>query len=284
MPRCYALLLTLGVACAAAPPAPHVPAAVPHPAAGSDPVNTAHLPTLRAIAQRTFDELLTLHPRRRRVRLVIENMHDDVNAYATCTANGEPMVAVTETLLVVGAHVAMSRATDERFETDRLRALARHLATHRGMPGPAFYDAAMHADGRKLARQRQLYEEMLAYVLGHELAHHRLGQLRCENGGVVIGVGHIAARAIPLFSQAAETAADVAAIKYVLEAGRRRAGYGWGEEGALALLEFVGRRDATSVGDALASFLHSHPLPAVRIGLVTFTAELWRSSGGFLPP
>ena len=152
-------------------------------------------------------------------------------------------------------------------------------------PPPGFYVPAYHVDRAKLVRQHEVLEEQLAFVLGHELAHHYLGHLACNtDGGIVETVGRIAAAEVPLFNQTSEHAADVAAIDNVLTAGERRAGATWTEDGALLVIRVFYRRRGLTAQDVVFALARSHPLPLVRIPVITRAAELWHIRRGLLGP
>jgi hypothetical protein len=275
-----------------------VPSIEPH--AVNDPINTRDITAMRAIAQQVLDRLIAALPDEERravagVTLATDSMDGTINAYATC--GGGPIVAISDRLLEIEAQLAATRAADELFETTKMHEYIRWMGKQAAakksdeerasdpLPTPdlAWYGDA-HTDLRKISIQRVLFEEGVAYVLGHELAHHYLGHLACAgDGGTVDGVV-ILARAIPLFSQAAEVAADVAAIENVLAVGNvaRAAGRrAWTEEGALVLLEFIHYWDKLDPGDILLAFLASHPLPAARIPIVMHVADRWRLANAF---
>ena len=81
-----------------------IPAPVADPGAERDPINRLDPPRLRRIAERVLAELITALPDRPRARvgtvaLVSDDALGDVNAYATCDADGRPIVAISDGLL-----------------------------------------------------------------------------------------------------------------------------------------------------------------------------------------
>ena len=278
------------VAAACTPPAqPTTPIPVRDPALASDPINQVHLPALRSQAERVLVELVAALPPEQRARvahiaLVSDNALGDVNAYATCDEGG-PFIAISDGMLMVNAHLAMTTATDEFFETRLEPSYLEWLEGHSIAPPPvAFYAAAYQTDRRKVQRQHEIFDEQVAFVLAHELAHHYLGHLACNtDGGMVEEIGQIASDVVPLFNQTTELAADIAGVKNVLATGHSRRGYVWTEDGALLVMAAFSHRRPTSATDVLFGFERSHPMPIIRVPIITSTAELWHTSGGRLP-
>src|SRR4029453_11284366 len=100
--------------------------------------------------------------------------------------------------------------------------------------------------GRKVERQHILFEEELAFVLGHELAHHHLGHLPCTGKPGPLGSADLArvlSSQVPIFNQPNEAAADLAGTTNLLDAGSRRSGARWNEEGALLTMRFFSGLD-----------------------------------------
>ena len=247
------------VAAACTPSAqPTTPIPVRDPGLASDPINQIHLPALRSQAERVLVELVTALPpdqraRVARIALVSDNALGDVNAYATCD-DGGPFIAISDGMLMVNAHLAMTTATDEFFETKLERSYLDWLEGHSIAPPPAaFYAGAYQTDRRKVLRQHEIFDEQVAFVLAHELAHHYLGHLACNSdGGMVEEVGQIASDAVPLFNQTAELAADMAGVKNVLATGHTRRGYVWTEDGALLVMSAFSRRHPMTPADVLS--------------------------------
>ena len=263
--RCLALVVLVGCAPAAAPP-PLTP--ILDARAARDPVYTGDRAQLHVATQHTLTALVSALAPAKRARLAGLTLAfdgGDVNAYATCSEAGIPLVIVTDSLLEIARQLAVARAADETYGTERVRAYTHWVVQHPNTPA-----AAGDGDRRTLDLARVLFVEELAYVLGHELGHHTLGHLGCLDGGTVVEqLGREAANAVPLFSQAAELAADAAGIQNTLAVG------GWSEAGALLVLQFF--RNEQSWDDVALAFDRSHPLAEVRLPTVTATADLWRA-------
>ena len=145
-----------------------------------------------------------------------------------------------------------------------------------------FVDARLDLDPRKLARQYQLLDEEIAFVLGHELGHHYLGHLPCTAAGslTLSEVGALLSSVVPGFNQPSELAADVVGINNTLTMGTRRSDYRLTEGGALLTLQFFAGLDQLTPADILFGFERSHPPPQVRTPIVQQTAAAWRATGG----
>lgn len=282
-------LVLLGVGCGPRDPGLTTPDPIRDPAAATDPINMTDGRLLFRHSQRVLGELIAALPDDQRARvanltLTSDNRLGDVNAFATCDEDGAPMIGISDGMITIAAHLAMGTATDELFETDKAREYLVWLGAHGLAPPPvAFYEAAYHTDPRKVARQREVFEEQIAFVLGHELAHHYLGHLACNSAGGVEELGQVAADNVPAFNQIAELAADTSATKNLLAAGVARTGYTWTEHGALLVIAAFNRHHATTATDVLLAFERTHPLPIVRVPVITLAAEMWHSSGGILP-
>jgi len=276
-----------GVGCGAGPVRATPPPADPDPAAARDPVQSADRVLLRREAGRVMQWLIEALPPDKQARVAGITLDPDplpgeINAYASCDG-AAPYIAVSDDLLLVEAQLAMARATDERFATDTTHELIRWFAERPEqtgqLPPVAFWDPAQHVDREKVSRQRVMFDEQLAYVLGHELAHHTLGHLACTSTGFSDDAMRDVVDAAPIFSQAGEIAADIEGIHDVLAAGRR---FGWTEEGALVLFEFFTKWHAYTATDVVLAFERSHPFPILRLPIVMTTADVWRASGGLL--
>jgi hypothetical protein len=271
-------------------PPPNLPQAVP--SVTNDPINTLNVAWLRQSAQSILIELTRALPDVSRARvdgipLVVDDTPGDVNAFAACS-NGRSLMAVTDGLLEIMAWLSMAAAHDEVFGTAKadeyIRFIAQNLATGRAIPRPAgFIATAAQEDGRKVQRQHVIFEEELAFVLGHELAHHHLGHLPCTGKAGPLGSGDLArvlASQVPLFNQPNEAAADLAGTTNVLDAGARRNGAHWSELGGLLTMRFFVGLDGSLGARLLLAFQHSHPPPQLRIPLIQQSANFWRSNGG----
>jgi hypothetical protein len=218
----------------------------------------------------------------------------EVNAFAGCDDQGQPFMAITDGLLEVSAYIAQFKATDEVFGTRKVDAYVAHLAKNQrpnqpiARPPVSMIDPFQHIDGRKVARQRQVFDEMIAFVLGHELGHHHLGHTGCANGGGSRGVspadlGRILSRTMPVFNQLNESGADIAGTNNLLSAGARRQGYRWTEGGAIVTLNFFAQLEQVTAATIVFVFQRTHPHPLLRIPVVQQTASTWRLTGGNPP-
>jgi hypothetical protein len=273
---------------APAPGVPGFPAAV-----GADPINNVDLAFLRAEATGILAELVAALPPLQQSRvaaipMVVDSTPGEVNAFATCSKSGRAAMAITDGLLEIQAFLARARAHDEMGGTRKvdeyIALIARNQRPKQPVVRPAagFFDPALDANPQKLARQRQVLDEELAFVLGHELAHHYLGHLPCTAAGAlpVAEIARVLTDAVPGFNQPNELAADVAGLNDALTAGARRNGYHFTETGALLTMQFFSGLDQLTPTDILFSFERSHPSPALRVPIIQQTANAWRTTGG----
>jgi hypothetical protein len=258
-----------------------------------DPINDVNIPFLRGRAQLVIRDLTASlagnHQQRvQTVPLVVDDEVGEVNAFAACTRDGKALMAISDGLLEIQAHLAQSRANDEVFGTRKVDEYVDFIARHQrpGQPivkPPAnFYNPAQRADGRKVQRQHQLLDEQIAFVLGHELAHHYLGHLPCTGSGAVAGaeIGRVLSSAIPVFNQPNELAADVAGTNNLLAAGAKRQDYRWNEGGALLTMQFFSGVDRLTPADIVFGFERTHPPPVIRTPVIQQSAATWRATGG----
>jgi hypothetical protein len=222
----------------------------------------------------------------------------EVNAFAGCDKTGKAFMGITAPLLTLQAASAEARAYDELFGARKYEAYVDSVAgmVRSGKPvrglAPGQLPLPQAIDPRKLARQRQIYDEQVAFVLGHELAHHYRGHTGCANGAASAGVtaedvGRLLSNAVPIFNQPMEVDADVFGVRNMLNAGARRQGGAWNEEGAMMTLDFFNRLSGLGPEVLLLGFLQTHPHPAVRVPIVQGTARQWqreRGSGSTTPP
>jgi hypothetical protein len=283
-------------------PLPGTAAPVPGPAPGipgfpappvADPINNVDLPFLRAEATGILAELVAAlpplqHSRVAAIPIVVDSTPGEVNAFATCSKSGRSAMAITDGLLEIQAFLARARAHDEMAGTRKvdeyIALIARNQRPKQPVvrPAPGFFDPALDVNPQKLARQRQVLDEELAFVLGHELAHHYLGHLPCTASGAlpVAEIARVLSDAVPGFNQPNELAADVAGLNDALTAGARRNGYHFTETGALLTMQFFAGLDQLTPTDILFSFERSHPAPALRVPIIQQTANAWRATGG----
>lgn len=286
------------------PPAPGAPVA--HPGAPPtavaappslapvlvDPINLVDIGFLRGRAQAVLTELVTHLPaaqqsRVRGIPLIVDDEVGEVNAFAACTREGKAAMAISDGLLEIQAFLAQAMAVDELFGQRKVEEYIRLIAQNQRpkapivRPAPGFFDPGHAVDGRKVQRQHQVLDEQLAFVLGHELAHHYLGHLPCTAGSLTASeVNRILSDSVPLFNQPNELAADMAGVNNLLTTGARRGSYRFTEGGALLTIRFFSGIDQFSATDILFGFERTHPPPAVRSPIIQQTAAAWRSTGG----
>ena len=118
----------------------------------------------------------------------------EVNAFAGCSQKGGAFMGITAPLLLIMARTSEARAFDELYGTGKYAELSNGIATEvkaqKTVSGPpaGFLPLPQALDPRKLARQNFLFDEQVAFVLGHELAHHYRGHTGCANGASTSGI------------------------------------------------------------------------------------------------
>lgn len=241
-------------------------------------------------------ELVQALPNAERARvasipLVFDPTPGEVNAFAACV-DGKALMAVTDGMLDIAAHLAETQAIDEVFGTRKLDeyiSLVAHNQRENApvvRPPPGFLSPAQTMNASVVARAHQLFDELIAFVLGHELAHHHLGHLPCTGSPGLLGtaeIGRALSSAVPLFNQPNELAADVAGTQTVLSAGRAHRPP-WTEGGALLTMRFFSGLDRLTPADIVFAFERTHPHPAVRTPVIQQTANAWRLTGGAWMP
>jgi hypothetical protein len=274
---------------------------LPPQAAQADPINTVDIDYLRATARGVLGELVAALPPAAQAKVQgipfrPDTKTGEVNAYAGCDEQHQPYMSVTDALLQIEAYMSQLRAADEVFGGQKLDGYVQMVARYEkpGQPvvtPPAGYvDPAQQVDPRKVARQHQLLEEQLAFVLGHELGHHHLGHTGCavgQSGGrqVTLGdLGRIVNKVVPVTNQYNEIAADGIGIDDVLAAGARRPGYHWTEGGALLTLYFFSQLQQLTAESLALSILSSHPNPALRVDPIRREAARFRATGAWYQP
>jgi hypothetical protein len=273
------------------PGQPAVPAVTPP--GGVDPINATDFAFLRAEAAGIMRELIGALPplqqgRVSSVPLVVDSTPGEVNAFAACTKTGRAAMAVTDGLFEIQAHLARAKAYDEAARTNKVGEYVAIIARSQQpkqplmRPPPGFFDPALDNQPNKLLRQRELLDEQLAFVLGHELAHHYLGHLPCTGTGNLAPaeIARVIADAVPIFNQPNEIAADISGLNDALTAGARRGGYHFTEGGALLTMQFFAGLHQFSVADIVFAFERDHPPPALRSPIISQTANAWRATGG----
>ena len=254
---------------------------------------------MRQRAQQVIGELVAALPPAQKamvqsVPLMVDDTVGEVNAFAACI-DGKALMAISDGLLEIQAQMARSRATDELFGTRKFDEYLQFIARNQRpkapivRPAPNFFNPVQDVDGRKVLRQHQLFDEELAFVLGHELAHHYLLHTGCagpQSARITTqDVGRVLTRAVPGFNQPNEIGADTNGTNNLLTAGSRRNGHKWTEGGALLTLNFfLALKSITPAESILFGFEISHPHPSFRIPIVQSTANNWRKSGGKSTP
>lgn len=257
-----------------------------------DPINTDNRQWERSRAQQILGILVAALPAAQQQRvqgipLVVDSTPGEVNAFAACTQDGKALITITDALYDIEAHLADAKATDEMFHTNKtqqyIQLIAKYQQPNKPVVQPAanFFNPAQQANAARVARQHVLYDEQVAFVLGHELAHHYLGHLNCTGRGGLDPqeIGRVLSSAVPLFNQPNEFAADAAGTNNVLTAGARQ-GTHWTEEGAILTMQFFEGVEQLSPVDILFGFDRSHPAPQLRIPVIEQTANAWRATGG----
>jgi Zn-dependent protease with chaperone function len=279
---------------APAPAATATPAPAAAPAAvNNDPINLVDRNYLRSRTSTIHQALIaaldaTYAAKVSAVPLLFDDEVGSVNAFAACTDQGKAFVVVTDGLLEIAANLAQAKATDDVFGGRKLDEYIRFVAQNQRpkqpivRPPQGFYVPSQAVDGRKVQRQHEVFDEEVAFVVGHELGHHYLNHLPCTaQGGLGAGeLARVLAGAVPAFNQPNEVAADVAGTQNVLRAGSRQSGYKWTEQGGLVTMQFFSGLDQLSAETILFGFESSHPPPQLRIPIIQQTASAWRATGG----
>lgn len=214
------------------------------------------------------------------------------NAAAACRG-GTPLMMITSSMLELAAGISETQAYDEAAGTETYEAyvssvvdaVRQQAAIPRGSPGVHTAPHATHP--HKLARQLHLFDQQVAFIIGHELAHHYLGHTSCVGGRSDAEIqrdelARILSHTVPPFEQPREVEADMWGLTNVLEAGRSRTGGVWTEEGGLLNLDFFRRLSDRGGAGLIMVFLSTHPASFIRIPIVRSTAQQWQP--GWRPP
>jgi hypothetical protein len=241
-----------------------------------------------------LQELITNLPpdRQAKVRgipLVFDPNPDEINAFAGCDERGSPFMAGTVGILDAVDAIAQTRATDQIFGTQTYEAYMKAVLPRLQQPkgGSAALPQGIISpvqliDPRRIARARDLFDEIMGFAFGHELAHHYMGHTGCANGqGGGAGpnpaaLAHLATAIVPLLNQPIETQADTEGTFNLLNTGKaRRPRTRWNEEGGLMLLDFFSRLDGIPLFHPIG-FLSTHPNPKGRILWVQGVVRTWQ--------
>jgi hypothetical protein len=218
----------------------------------------------------------------------------EVNAFAGCDDTGAPFLAATVGIIEAIDAIAQTKATDELFGTQTYEAYTNQVLpqmvkspTARAALPAGIIPTNLGPDPRRWSRAHELFDDVVAFTFGHELAHHYLGHTGCAKGQPM-GAGPDPAKlgrlasVVPLFNQFGEAASDSSGCLNALDAGRaRRPQYEWSETGGVLLLDYFARLDRAAGGGGPLSllnpvqFLRTHPNPLARIPLVQTVARTW---------
>ena len=211
----------------------------------------------------------------------------EVNAFAGCES-GTAFMAATEGFVQAADAIGQTKATDEMFNTrtydaytarvlpDLVRNEKASPALPMGIIAPQYL-----LDARRASRAREIFQDVVAFTFGHELAHHYLGHTGCANGvpsGAIPNAGRVLSNVIPIWSQLTESSADAAGATNTLDAGyKRRPQFRWSERGGHLLFDFFARLEAAAGGGLLnpMNLLRSHPFPTLRPAWMQPTVQGW---------
>lgn len=224
----------------------------------------------------------------------IVNQAREPNAAAGCTKTSrQAVMLITSAMLVLVAGISEATAFDEVANTKHYNVYADEVVRQVrsklpvGAVPPTLLTGPMALDTHKLARQEHLFDQQIAFILGHELAHHYRGHTSCVGGRSAAQaeadeLTRILAHTVPLFSQPREVEADMWGVVNLLEAGGQRPQGSWNEEGALLNLDFFGRLRQRGGSELAMLFLSTHPAPQLRAPIVRTAVRQWRP--GWRPP
>jgi hypothetical protein len=254
---------------------------------------------LRTEVDAVYREVLSHLPPDHRARVEHVPLHivDDPvepNAAAGCSPGSRaPMVMITTPMLTIAAATSEAHAYDELASTSTYETYASGLIDmirRQRVAGlaPGALSGPLATDPRKLARQRELFDEQIAFILGHELAHHYRGHTGCAPGGSASAaeaesLERSLADAAPPLEQPFEIEADMWGVTSVLETGHVRTGGTWTEEGALLSLDTFRHLGETRTEDLPMVFLSTHPPSMLRAPIVQSVAHDWTPGRAPLP-
>ena len=280
-------------------PPPDYATLAPAPANSTDSNGAMTMAFLRTEVVSVIDEVRQHLPPAHlaRVQNVPFHIVDDPaepNAAAGCAPGSRaPMIMITTPMLTIAAATSEAHAYDELAHTSTYETYANDIMdmirrgsvrglAHGALSGP------LATDPRKLARQRQLFDEQVAFILGHEMAHHYRGHTGCAPGGSASSaqaedLQRSLAQTAPPLEQPFEIEADMWGITSVLEAGHDRHGGHWGDEGALLSLDTFRHLGEMSTEDLPLVFLSTHPPSMLRAPIVEQVAHAWTPGRAPLP-
>ena len=177
------------------------------------PTGALTLDWMKKEASRIFDKMkaglsATNRAKVDSVPLKFKAARDDVNAFAGCDEGGT-YVVVTEGMYDIVDLIAQAKATDETFATSYYADYIKMLASQQAgaakvlpLPPGALDLTQIAQDPNKLKRQYQLYEEIMSFVLGHELGHHYQGHISTSCSGTKAGeLNAFLSKYVPMVNQ-----------------------------------------------------------------------------------
>jgi hypothetical protein len=271
----------------------------PPPPESHDAAGHLLRPFLEAEAERVHQALvaaLPAHEQGQTREIPFEVIAEDrePNAAAGCTrSTRSPLMMITTAMLTLAAGTAEAKAYDELAGTTTfdqyVTAVIADVRNQRSVQpiSPSLHTGPTATDPHKLGRQVHLYQQQVAFIVGHELAHHYRGHTNCVAGRTDEEqrrdeAAQILAHTVPPFSQPREIEADMWGVTNVLEAGRTRPAGQWTQEGALLNLDFFRQLADEGGPQIVLAFLSTHPPSLVRIPIVRSTSQQWEP--GRRPP
>lgn len=225
--------------------------------------------------------------------VAIANDASDPLSLAACDDDGDHVVVVSDAMLRLVAAVARGQADDEANGTRKVEDYASYLGRAQ-VPGqkllpppPGFYATSGPAEGERL-------HEAMAFVVGHELARLRAGDVTCPRPTATKEAGddewtraeqrRAMERAERVYSGgASQTARDDEAVTRADASGR-------GSAGVLGLLRFfeqLERERLVTISRFTPTYLTLHPSSVTRAATVraaAAAAEARRKNGGRAAP
>jgi len=226
------------------------------------------------------------------IPLIFDPDPAEVNAYAGCDS-GNAFMAGTEGLLRAVDAIAQTHATDELFGTQTYDAYTRAVLPQMVSNQKTSPELPLGTippqyllDPRRASRAREIFDEVIAFTFGHELAHHYLGHTGCANGQPLgngpnpAKIANIATQIVPFLNQPNEAAADQWGVYNLLDTGLARSAnnYRWTERGGYMLLDFFKRLEDAAGPTAIFSpvnLLRTHPNPGLRLPLYQGWVNGW---------
>jgi hypothetical protein len=225
----------------------------------------------------------SIRTRVERIPIIFDPSQAEVNAFATCSRTGKPAIAVTNGMLTLTTNLAQLKAVDDTFGTRWVNEYTKYVAQYQQANTPLlappsnWLTTEQRTNRAVLARQLQIFDEMIAFTFGHELAHHYLNHLPCTSVLPLESseLGVLLTDNIPAFNQPNESAADVASVRNILNAPSGTLGYKLTETGGLVQLRFFTSLDSARPIDVF-TFERTHPPPSLRESIVNSTAQAFR--------